>query len=187
MTELRWHPVLQEWVTVAPWRQQRTYLPEEGRCPLCPSPSGGPETEIPVPDYHIAVFENRFPAFSPGTGRCEVVCYTSQHDSSLAEQSVEHLRDLVQVWAERTEELGRLPEVKYVFVFENRGKEVGVTLSHPHGQIYAYPFLPPVLRREQEAFRRHWRQTKTCFYCQLAKEERDSERRVLLYWPRPPA
>ena len=159
MSELRWNPLLEEWVTVAPWRQDRTYHPPAEHCPLCPTRPGEPETEIPEPDYHIVVFENRFPSYTGDQGRAEVVCYTPDHDSSLGEQSVDHIRDLIEVWRDRTSELGRLPNVRYVYVFENRGEEIGVTLSHPHGQIYAYPFIPPVIQRELAAEARHTRKT----------------------------
>src|SRR5260370_263349 len=98
MSELRWHPLLEEWVTVAPWRQDRTYHPPPDHCPLCPTRPGQPETEIPEPAYYIAVFENRFPSFTGEQGRCEVVCYTPDHDSSLGEQSSEHVRDPLELW-----------------------------------------------------------------------------------------
>jgi UDPglucose--hexose-1-phosphate uridylyltransferase len=178
LSELRWHPLLEEWVTVAPWRQDRTYHPATEHCPLCPTRPGQLETEIPEPDYHIAVFENRFPSFSGEQGRCEVVCYTSAHDSSLGEQSADHIRDLIEVWRDRTRELGRLPNVRYVFIFENRGEEIGVTLSHPHGQIYAYPFLPPTIQRELAAEARHMRKTGRCLYCDVIAGEA-GERTVL--------
>src|SRR5207245_10130794 len=129
---LRWHPLLEECVTIAPWRQDRTYHQPPDHCPLCPTKPGQMETEIPEPDYYIAVFENRFPSFTGEQGRCEVVCYTPDHDSSLGEQSVEHIRDLIEVWRDRTSELRRLPNVRYVYIFENRGEAIGVTLSHPH-------------------------------------------------------
>jgi len=179
VSELRWHPLLEEWVTVAPWRQDRTYHPPADHCPLCPTRPGNEETEIPEPDYHIAVFENRFPSYTGDQGRCEVVCYTPDHDSSLGEQSVDHIQDLVEVWRDRTSELARLPNVRYVFVFENRGEEIGVTLSHPHGQIYAYPFVPPVIQRELKAEARHMRKTGRCLYCDVIEGERDGERTVL--------
>jgi UDPglucose--hexose-1-phosphate uridylyltransferase len=92
---------------------------------------------------------------------------------------VDHIRDLIAVWRDRTDELGRLPNVKYVFVFENRGEEIGVTLSHPHGQIYAYPFVPPVLRRELAAESRHMRKTGRCLYCDVIEGEKDGVRTVL--------
>jgi len=179
VSELRWHPLLEEWVTIAPWRQDRTYHPPPDHCPLCPTKPGQMETEIPEPDYYIAVFENRFPSFTGEQGRCEVVCYTPDHDSSLGEQSVEHIRDLIEVWRDRTSELRRLPNVRYVYIFENRGEEIGVTLSHPHGQIYAYPFIPPVLQRELRAEARHKRETGRCLYCDVIAGEARSERTVL--------
>jgi UDPglucose--hexose-1-phosphate uridylyltransferase len=137
------------------------------------------ETEIPEPDYHIAVFENRFPSYTGDQGRAEVVCYTPDHDSSLGEQTVDHIRDLIEVWRDRTKELGRLPNVRYVYVFENRGEEIGVTLSHPHGQIYAYPFVPPVVEHELAAEARHMRKTRRCLYCDVIAGEEDGVRTVL--------
>src|SRR5262245_3677721 len=102
LSELRWNPLLEEWVTVAPWRQDRTYPPPADHCPLCPTKPGGMETEIPEPDYHIVVFENRFPSYTGDQGRSEVVCYTPVHDSSLGAQTVDHIRDLIEVWRDRT-------------------------------------------------------------------------------------
>jgi UDPglucose--hexose-1-phosphate uridylyltransferase len=176
--ELRWHPLLREWVTVAPWRQERTYHPPAERCPLCPTRPGEPETEVPVPDYHIAVFENRFPAYGGGRGRCEVVCYTSAHDSSLGAQPAEQARDLIEVWRDRVEDLSRAPGVRYVYVFENRGEAIGVTLHHPHGQIYAYPFVPPVVARELASGAVHLRRTRRCLYCDLLAQELGGPRGV---------
>ena len=164
---------------MAPWRQDRTYHPVAAECPLCPTRPGQPETEIPEPDYHIAVFENRFPSYTGDQGRCEVVCYTPDHDSSLGAQPLEQIRDLVDVWQDRLAELSRLAGVRYVFIFENRGEVIGVTLSHPHGQIYAYPFLPPVPQRELRASARHWRKTGRCLYCDLLAGELGGERRVV--------
>jgi UDPglucose--hexose-1-phosphate uridylyltransferase len=178
-SELRWHPLLEEWVTVAPWRQDRTYHPPAEHCPLCPTRPGQPETEIPETDYHIAVFENRFPAYTGDQGRCEVVCYTPVHESSLGEQSVEHIMDLIEVWRDRTHELGRLPNVKYVYVFENRGEAIGVTLHHPHGQIYAYPFVPPIIQRELAAEAKHKRKTGRCLYCDVIEGEKGGERTIV--------
>jgi UDPglucose--hexose-1-phosphate uridylyltransferase len=179
MSELRWNPLLREWVTDAPCRQDRTYHPPAEHCPLCPTRSSGQPTEIPVPEYHIAVFENRFPAYTGEQGRCEVVCYTQDHDSSLGAQSAEHVRDLIEVWTDRTAELSRLPGVRYVFVFENRGEEIGVTLHHPHGQIYAYPFVPPVIERELRASTSHRRRTGRCLYCDVIDGEAGGERVVV--------
>jgi len=178
LSELRWHPLLEEWVTVAPWRQDRTYHPTAAECPLCPTRPGRRETEIPEPDYQIAVFENRFASYTGEQGRCEVVCYTPDHDSSLGAQPVAHIRDLVSVWQDRLAELSRLPGVRYVYIFENRGEAIGVTLSHPHGQIYAYPFVPPVVRRELQSSAGHWRKTGRCLYCDVLAGEGGGERLV---------
>jgi UDPglucose--hexose-1-phosphate uridylyltransferase len=164
--------VLDEWVAIAAHRQTRTHLPPSDECPLCPST---PErsTEIPAYDYDVAVFENRFPSFShregvldpshlpglsdtrPGYGRCEVVCFTADHNASFASLTEARVRLVVEAWADRTAELAGLPGVEQVFCFENRGEAIGVTLSHPHGQIYAYPFVTPRTRRMLASARRH--------------------------------
>ncbi len=167
LPHLRWHPLRSEWVAYAAARQERTFLPPAQFCPFCPSSEGSPPTEIPFADFEIAVFENRFPALAgrpadereipEGAGRlggaCEVVVYTPEHAGSLATLSQERRELLVRVWANRYEELGARPDVSFVMPFENRGEAVGVTLHHPHGQVYAYPFVPPVLQGESKAFR----------------------------------
>ena len=160
MSELRWHPLLQEWVITATHRQERTFHPPPEYCPLCPTRDAAYPTEVPEPTYEIVVFENRFPSllreppapavaptpFSPvmpAQGVCEVVLYTPDHHATLADLPLERIEQLIYVWRDRDAELGARPEVQYVFIIENKGREIGVTLSHPHGQIYAYPFLPP--------------------------------------------
>jgi galactose-1-phosphate uridylyltransferase (family 1) len=165
-SQLRYDALLGEWVVVAAHRQTRTFLPPADECPLDPSRPGRP-TEVPESDYQVVVFENRFPSLStgvardvpaeapgnplaelrPGFGRAEVVLFTSDHDRIFAELGPERARLVVDVWAERTAELSALDGVEQVFCFENHGEEIGVTLSHPHGQIYAYPFVAP--RTEQ--------------------------------------
>src|SRR5258708_32477983 len=127
----------------------------------------------------MACCEYRFTSYPGVQGRWEVICYTPVHDSSLGAQTVDHIQDLIEVWRDRTSELGRLPNVRYVFVFENRGEAIGVTLSHPHGQIYAYPFVPPVVQRELAAEARHMRRTGRCLYCDVVDGERGGERTVL--------
>ena len=157
-SEIRRDPLTGEWVALAAHRQTRTYKPPAGLCPLCPSSPGRP-TEIPESDYDVVVFENRFPSFAtdvtgvttvdgvvpvlPGVGRCEVVCFTAEHTTSFGELSPGRVRTVVDVWADRTAALGAIPGVEQVFPFENRGEEIGVTLAHPHGQLYGYPFVTP--------------------------------------------
>jgi UDPglucose--hexose-1-phosphate uridylyltransferase len=161
-SELRYDPLTGEWVAIAAHRQSRTFLPPSDECPLCPS-TPDRSTEIPAYDYDVVVFENRFPSLSrrvgppaepatpftpvrPGEGRCEVVCFTSDHDASFASLPLARVRTVLDALADRTAELSALPYVEQVFCFENRGVEIGVTLHHPHGQIYAYPFVTPRTR-----------------------------------------
>jgi UDPglucose--hexose-1-phosphate uridylyltransferase len=178
MPELRFDPLREEWVAYNTARNDRTFLPTD-RCPLCPSGAAG-DSEVPLDDFEVVVFENRFPAIGadktvhaglgPGAG-CEVIVYTADHRSDLAHLPLDRIGLLVDVWADRYEVLGSRPEVKYVFIFENKGEEVGVTLSHPHGQIYGLPFIPPVARHELSASARRIRSTGRCLHCEQIERE----------------
>ncbi|MFH8340094.1 galactose-1-phosphate uridylyltransferase [Streptomyces sp. AM6-12] len=141
-SEIRRDPLLGDRVAVASHRQGRTYHPPADQCPLCPT-EGERLSEIPDSSYDVVVFENRFPSLAGDSGRCEVVCFTSDHDASFADLTPEQGRLVLDAWTDRTAELSQLPCVEQVFCFENRGAEIGVTLGHPHGQIYAYPFITP--------------------------------------------
>lgn len=141
-SEIRRDELLGDFVAVASHRQGRTYHPPADECPLCPS-EGDRLSEIPDSSYDVVVFENRFPSLAGDSGRCEVVCFTSDHDASFAALSERQARLVLDAWTDRTSELSHLPSVEQVFCFENRGAEIGVTLGHPHGQIYAYPFTTP--------------------------------------------
>ncbi|MFJ7048208.1 galactose-1-phosphate uridylyltransferase [Streptomyces sp. NPDC101112] len=141
-SEVRRDPLLGDSVAIASHRQGRTYHPPADECPLCPS-QGGRLSEIPDSSYDVVVFENRFPSLAGDSGRCEVVCFTSDHNASFADLTEEQARLVLDAWTDRTAELSHLPSVEQVFCFENRGAEIGVTLGHPHGQIYAYPFTTP--------------------------------------------
>ncbi|HYO92213.1 MAG TPA: galactose-1-phosphate uridylyltransferase, partial [Pyrinomonadaceae bacterium] len=196
MSELRWNPLMGEWVATATHRQERTFMPPADFCPLCPTRPGGFPTEVPESEYDLVVFENRFPSLRPeppepaveatelypvrpGQGVCEVVLYSPRHTSTLAEEPVEQIYKLIQVWTDRFAELGQLPFVDYVFEFENKGEAIGVTLHHPHGQIYAYPFIPPRIERELEQSRSHHADTGRCLLCDIAGEERRDGRRIV--------
>src|SRR3984885_7287306 len=141
---IRWDPLAGEWVVIAAARQDRTFLPPADQCPLDPS-APGRLTEIPASSYDVVVFENRFPSLREPLGRCEVVCFTSDHYASFAQLTPRRVRTVLEAWVDRTEVLGALPETRQVYCFENRGEEIGVTLRHPHGQIYAFPFVAPRL------------------------------------------
>lgn len=195
-SEIRWDPLLDQWVVIASHRQGRTFLPPADECPLDPS-RDGKQTEIPADDYEVVVFENRFPSLSTGAvlldepdddplstrragiGRCEVVCFTSDHSAAFSSLPPERVRLVIDAWTDRTEALNALPGVEQVFVFENRGEEIGVTLSHPHGQIYGYPFVPPRMRRQNESARRYRDRTGDCLHCVLLERERAAGTRIV--------
>jgi UDPglucose--hexose-1-phosphate uridylyltransferase len=158
-SQLRFDRSTGQWVIIAALRQDRTYKPPTDQCPLCPGPTGL-TSEVPAPDYDVVVFENRFPSLSgsgrpmgvpdadgfvcaPGHGRTEVICFSSDHTGSFAELEPAHARLVVEAWRHRTADLMATPGIEQVFCFENRGEEIGVTLAHPHGQIYGYPYLTP--------------------------------------------
>jgi UDPglucose--hexose-1-phosphate uridylyltransferase len=197
MSELRYNPLLGEWLATATHRQDRTFLPPPGFCPLCPTAPGGFPSEVPEPEYDIVVFENRFPSLQkappepaiestpfypvePGAGICEVVLYSSEHDSTLALQPRSQIEKLIRVWSDRYTELSTHDFVKYVFIFENRGTQIGVTLTHPHGQIYAYPFVPPVVERELRNAKKHYDEHGTCLLCDIRKQEAADGRRMVV-------
>lgn len=197
MSELRWHPILEEWVITATHRQDRTFFPPPDYNPLAPTKPGGFPTEIPAPDYDIVVFQNKFPSLQPNppqpavegtelmpvrpaSGVCEVVVYTPQADATLAELPLEKIEHLVWVWTDRFEALGARDDVDYVFIFENKGREIGVTLAHPHGQIYAYPFVPPKLQTELNAARKHWDKTGRNLFGDVLDQELADGRRIVL-------
>ncbi len=185
-----------EWTAYATHRQDRTFLPPPEYCPLCPTKPGGFPTEIPRASYDIVVFENKFPSFipdapepdepgtvltptAPGQGVCEVVVYSDEHEETLAGLPEERIRKLVEVWGDRYAELGALEYVKYVFVFENKGEAIGVTLHHPHGQVYGYPFVPPRPKRELKAARDYHEEHGGCLHCDVLAQEHADGRRVL--------
>ncbi|MDQ3979701.1 MAG: galactose-1-phosphate uridylyltransferase [Actinomycetota bacterium] len=196
MSERRRDPLTGQWRTFATHRQDRTFLPPEDHCPFCPTRRPEEPTEVRRPDYDVVVFDNRFPSFSaqpelptvppsrlylvePALGASEVVLYTSDHHSNLSEMSTEQVEKVIAVWADRYAELGAREEVAYVFVFENKGEVIGVTLHHPHGQIYAYPEIPPVPMRELETAQRHLDARGTCVLCDVVARERADGVRVV--------
>ena len=168
------HDVLSgEWISMAPARQNRVHLPGDDRDPLAPATAANP-SEIPS-NYDVAVFENRSPSFGPALtstsaptgekptaidlntlgfgqtelaiGRCEVISFSPDSRGSFGSQTVSRARTIVEALADRTAALSALDGIRQVFPFENRGEEIGVTLHHPHGQIYAYPYITPRTQR----------------------------------------
>jgi UDPglucose--hexose-1-phosphate uridylyltransferase len=189
MTELRWNPTVREWVSTASHRQDRPQMPEDW-CPFCPG-SGR------VPDhYDCYIYPNDFPAFSipppepaiqgddfyrvaRSRGKCDVVLYSPDHNTSLPQLPLDHLVKLVQLWRKRFSELKAMPGIRYVLIFENKGAVIGVTMPHPHGQIYTFPFIPPRLKRELEAARAHQRANRRCLFCDILRKDRRDGRRIV--------
>ncbi|MFD7920797.1 galactose-1-phosphate uridylyltransferase [Streptomyces sp. NPDC059740] len=178
-SEIRHDRLLGDAVAVASHRQGRTHLPPADQCPLCPSREGR-LSEVPDTDYEVVVFENRFPSLSGENGRCEVVCFTSDHQASFADLSEEQAALVLAAWTDRTVELARHPGVEQVFCFENRGEEIGVTLGHPHGQIYAYPFTTPRTGRMLDNLAAHHRATGENLFDEVVAGELADGRRVVL-------
>ncbi|CAN5281106.1 galactose-1-phosphate uridylyltransferase [soil metagenome] len=159
---MRQDPLTGEWISIAAARQNRVFLPPADQDPLAPATPANP-SEVPS-NYDVAVFENRSPSFgpdlgeldlsglalgrtAPSHGRCEVVCFSPEHEGSFGSLTPSRARTVIEAWADRTEFLSALPGVQQVFPFENRGEAIGVTLHHPHGQIYSYPYVTPRTQR----------------------------------------
>jgi UDPglucose--hexose-1-phosphate uridylyltransferase len=154
-------------------------------------------TEIPAPDYEVVAFENRFPTLGsrdaghtddaegmlagrPAGGRCEVVCFTPRHDASFADLTPDQAAVVMAAWVDRSAALARLPGVEQVYCFENRGAEIGVTLSHPHGQIYAYPYVTPRTDRMLASCASYRDRTGRSLFDDLRDAERADSRRIVL-------
>ncbi len=159
-------------------------------CPFCPGSGRVPD------DYGVYIYPNDFPAFSipppepsiagdefyrvrSSRGKCDVVLYHPDHNTSLPQLSLDHLTRLVRLWRKRFTELKATKDIRYVLIFENKGAVIGVTMPHPHGQIYALPFVPPHLKREIEAARAHHRSRGRCIFCDVLKKERQDGRRLI--------
>ena len=191
---LRWHPLRGEWVTYAAYRQDRTFLPPPQYDPLAVTIDPAQPTELPDSEWDIAVFDNRFPSLksiaqaealpelivptAPAAGQCEVVVF-GRDQTPLGAKPLAHIELLLQVLADRTAVLGQRSDVNYILPFENRGAEVGVTLHHPHGQIYAYPVVPPVPARMHDLATEHYAKTGSGVLQTLIEAERKAGIRML--------
>lgn len=189
MAELRKHPLTNDWIMIASHRQNRPQMPKD-YCPFCPG-SGK------VPDhYDVYQYDNDFPALSqnppapdnvandffetaPCYGKCEVILYSPNHTITVPELPTSHLKKLVDLWIARYEALRQDKKIKYIFIFENRGEAVGVTMPHPHGQIYGYPFLPKKLELEVANAKQYRAQKGRCLFCDMLKAELDFGERII--------
>jgi UDPglucose--hexose-1-phosphate uridylyltransferase len=189
MAELRWNPLLRTYTMVASNRQARPHLPKDW-CPFC---IGSPK--IPA-SYDVLVYPNDFPTLSPSPavpdlessdlyqvqenyGQCEVILYSSDHTATLPDLSLSHLVKLINTWAERTTAMAKDPKIQYVFVFENKGEEVGVTMPHPHGQIYGYSFVPLKIQVELQSCKEYYQRTGRNLLLDMNEEEKSFQKRVL--------
>ncbi len=189
MQELRWNPVLKWWVMVSAGREGRPLMPQN-YCPFCPG-SGK------VPDHYVVMsYNNDFPILSPtppdvesinsslyrnaqSFGKCEVLLYSPEHDKSLARLPRENIDSLIALWVDKYRELSSFEFVKYVFIFENRGKEVGVTMPHPHGQIYGFPFIPKKIELELQSCKEYFLKEKKNLYREILNEELRDRQRIV--------
>lgn len=187
--ELRYNPLLDDWTLVAANRQRRPHMPDSG-CPFCPG-SG----KVPA-EYVVHKYDNDFPVLmphppepdkvgsplyqtAPSIGKCEVILYSSDHTATLPDLSINHIEALISLWVERYIELAKDPRHQYVMIFENRGEECGVTMPHPHGQIYAYSKMPLKIRTELENCSNYYHDTGRCLLCDMNREEMDFQGRVI--------
>src|SRR3954451_15702994 len=183
MHQLRWHALLGQWVVVTTARQNRPQMPANW-CPFDPGSGRVPE------HYDVYLYPNDFPAFSPDSnpfdpeqdpsifaetgarGACDVVLYSPNHTLPPSQLPLENWRKIVDLWAERTRQHLENPDIALVAVFENSGAAVGVTMPHPHGQIYAMPFVTPTVEKELASARLFSdRNGGACLFCRLLEEE----------------
>jgi UDPglucose--hexose-1-phosphate uridylyltransferase len=179
---LRFNAMRGEWVAISTSRNNRPFLPPSNYCPLCPTTQKDFPTEVPnsTLSFEWAVFENMFPALAhqeSGTGRCEVVLFSNDHEATLAELSLSQIEGLCLVWQDRSRTLGKI--MQQVYIFENKGTEIGVTLHHPHGQIYAFNEVPPFLKLEQNQAKTFFEETGTCLVCSEIKKEIQQAHRIV--------
>ncbi len=189
MAELRWHPLTKDWVMIASNRQGRPQMPKDW-CPFCPGSGKVPDS------FEVYEYDNDFPALSQNPpvpddvandffkvsqnyGKCEVILYSPEHTVTLPELTDDHVLKLVDLWCERFEKISADEKIKYVFIFENRGEVVGVTMPHPHGQIYGYPFVPKKIQLECESAKEHLENTGKCIYCDMLENEKNDGRRII--------
>lgn len=190
MAELRYNPMTKDWVMIASHRQSRPQMPKDW-CPFCPG-SG----RVPDGGFDVLRYPNDFPALSqsppapddvsgpmfrtaPAYGRCEVLLYTDRHTAFLQELSNAHVHKLAAMWRECFDDLASDSKIKYVYIFENRGEVVGVTMPHPHGQAYGYSYIPKRLEQEVEAAREYHEEKGRILVCDLVAEEKRDGRRII--------
>lgn len=191
MAELRWNPLLGTWTMVNADRKNRPHLPA-GWCAFCP----GEGKKVPS-HYDVFNYDNDFPVLTPtpgepadttggpykamqNYGKCDVILYSDDHDTTLSKLPAAHIRKLVDLWTQRTTELSADPRIKYVYVFENRGEAVGATMPHPHGQIYSFPYVPQKIEVELANAKRYFDENDRDLLGDMNAEELRFGKRLVL-------
>lgn len=189
MAELRYNPLLDDYVMVSADRSKRPDMPKDF-CPFCPGSGKVPE------NYDVLKYDNDFPILSENPpkpdsvgsefyktaqsyGKCEVILYSPEHFGKFYELELNHIEKLVRLWKERFLELKKDEKIKYIFPFENKGAEVGTTMPHPHGQIYAYSKMPLRLRLELDNSKRYFEKENINIFDQMIKDERAFGDRII--------
>ncbi|MEG0913183.1 MAG: galactose-1-phosphate uridylyltransferase [Oscillospiraceae bacterium] len=190
MAELRWNPIMKDWIMVASNRQSRPQMPKDW-CPFCPGSGKVPDS------YDVYRYPNDFPALSsnppepdsvnsselfkvaPSYGRCDVLLYSPDHHGTVANLSDEHIHKLAHMWLDVFRDMKADKKIKYAYIFENRGAEVGVTMPHPHGQAYGYPYIPKVIEQESLSAKEYMSEKGSCLFCDLLKAEISDKRRMI--------
>jgi UDPglucose--hexose-1-phosphate uridylyltransferase len=193
--QLRWHALLKQWVVVSTHRQERPQMPADW-CPFCPGSGSVPD------DYDVYLYPNDFPAFSLSAepfdpnqldpdqdnlfaatgarGACDVVLYSPHHTLPPSQLTVEGWHKVIALWTRRTRELLANPDIAAVAIFENCGEFIGVTMPHPHGQIYAMPFIPPIVRIELDSAAAYaTAHYGACLFCALLQGELSDRSRLV--------
>ncbi len=189
MSELRWNSMLGEWVIVAPARAKRPFQEEDQQCPFCP---GQKETQG---DWKVLTLDNRFAALQPSDnpslldspliigkeahGYCKVLVESRQHTEQLEDMSEEQMVTVFKEYLRVFKDLDTKPGIQYVLEFENRGKAIGVSLEHPHAQVYALPFIPPRIQREISQFKEYRQENGVCLICDAIENELKNRERVI--------
>ena len=181
MSQLRWNPLLGEWVIVTPSRADRPFQEKDHECPFCPST---PET---AGEWRVLTLDNKFPALdlepgpipldtrlvmeAPAYGVCQVIVESRDHNQQFEDMDDEQLLAVMQEYLRVYQELSALRGIHYVMLFENRGRSIGVSLDHPHAQVYALPFIPSRIQREIEQLSMRWEEIGVCSVCEVVEKE----------------
>jgi len=189
MSRLRWNPLLGEWVITTPSRAERPFQETERKCPFCP---GQQET---TGNWNVLTLDNKFSALdlavgpvpldgglvmdAPAYGTCKVIILSRNHNEQIENMDEEHILLVFNEYLEVFEKLDKMKGIAYVMQFENRGRSIGVSLNHPHAQVYALPFIPPRIRREISQSKKKWVGEDTCLICEIIQNELEQGTRIL--------